>query len=176
MKLLCAVCFCLLTAAGSTWARESNGANSDTPTVIYLVRHAEKQSEQSAQADDPDLTAAGFERAQQLARVLRDAKLTAIYSTDYKRTQKTAQPLVKLANLPLTSYDPRALQTLADKLKKSTGRVLVVGHSNTTPELVELLGGNAGASIDEASEYDRLYILFLHGDSVTTLIQRYGRQ
>jgi len=65
---------------------------------------------------------------------------------------------------------------MAAKLKASSGRHLVVGHSNTTPQLVELLGGDGGTPIVEATEYDRLYVVTTQsGDAVKSYLTRYGK-
>lgn len=139
-------------------------------TVVYLVRHAEKADDGTP---DPPLTEAGRERAAQLAHILADAGLTHIYSTGYKRTQETVQPLAEQAGLSVESYDPVDLGGFAARLQATPGRFLISGHSNTTPELVRYLGGEPGAPIDEA-EYDRLYIVVLKPGRPTTLLLRYG--
>ena len=72
-------------------------------------------------------------------------------------------------------YDPQQLGDLAQALRMAEGRSLVIGHSNTTPELVEQLGGDPGPAIDEAAEYDRLYsVTLLPGEPVATVLLRYG--
>jgi phosphohistidine phosphatase SixA len=140
-------------------------------TTVFLVRHAEKQLD----SQDPDLTEAGRQRALALARALRSVPLDAIYSTDTHRTRQTAAPLAGARSLEVELYDKDDLGHLAMKLRGAPGRYLVVGHSNTTPELVSRLGGDPGAAIDEASEFDRLYVLLLHPDgSVVTVLLRYG--
>jgi len=53
-------------------------------------------------------------------------------------------------------YDPKNLPKLVEQLKGKRGRHLVVGHSDTTPAMVELLGGDPGSKINDESEYDRL--------------------
>tara|TARA_R110000782_G_scaffold192113_1_gene281877 strand:- start:2169 stop:2684 length:516 start_codon:yes stop_codon:yes gene_type:complete len=137
--------------------------------TIYLVRHAEKQA-----GDDPSLTPAGAERAALLAETLRDAGIVRIYSTDYARTRETAAPIAKAVSVPVTLYDPSDLPAFADQLKDESGITLVVGHSNTTPALVEFLGGEPGTEIDEPAEYDRLYVVSLRGDQVGSELRRYG--
>ncbi|KUJ83598.1 MULTISPECIES: histidine phosphatase family protein [Microbulbifer] len=141
--------------------------------IIYLVRHAEKETADPAERD-PALTEAGRARAQQLARVLRDVGIEQIYSTDYRRTRETAAPLAERLGLPVELYDPRDLDAFSSELRRGPSRILVVGHSNTTPELVASLGGEAGEEIREADEYDRLYLLVIDARQVTTLLQRYG--
>ncbi|GAB4566790.1 MAG: phosphoglycerate mutase family protein [Haliangiales bacterium] len=143
-------------------------------TTVYLVRHAEKQRELA----DPLLSPEGEVRAQALAETLRSVALDAVYSTDTRRTRATAAPVVEAQSLPLKLYDhrdPAELDQLVTTLRSQPGRYLVVGHSNTTPELVALLGGEPGPAIDEASEFDRLYVLvLLPGDRTITELLRYG--
>lgn len=73
-------------------------------------------------------------------------------------------------------YDPRDLPSLASKLQQVGGRHLIVGHSTSTPEAVELLGGKPGTDINEADEFDRLYIVtFGANGDVSTVLMRYGK-
>jgi broad specificity phosphatase PhoE len=140
------------------------------PSVFFLVRHAEKAD----QSEDPPLTEEGHARARALADLLRDAGITEIFSSDFERTRDTAAPLAGDLGLAVTPYDPTRLPELARTLLSSPGRVLVVGHSNTTPELAGLLGGEPGAPIPE-TEYDRLYVLHHHpGAGTTTTVLRLG--
>jgi len=133
--------------------------------IIYLTRHAEKLDSGS----DPSLSEVGKLRATNIAIMLQKANINAIYSTSYNRTLETATPLSELISVGIQAYDPGALSDFSASLKILTGNTLVVGHSNTTPELVTLLGGDAGTAIDE-KEYDRLYQLIFNQDgSVTTV-------
>jgi len=138
--------------------------------TYYLVRHAEK----TAEKPDPALTNAGEARAADLANRLAGTELTAIYSSDYRRTRDTAAPTAQIQGLEVQLYNPGALSEFADRLKQESGHILVVGHSNTTPDLSEFIGGPKGEPIIEATEYDRLYILERTGDEVTGRIDRYG--
>lgn len=145
--------------------------------VIYLVRHAEKVTDGGAMVvddpKDPPLTAAGAARAETLSELLMDAGITQVWSTDYTRTRDTAAPLAKALGLEVSLYDPRDLTGFAEILKAQSGEMaVVVGHSNTTPTLVEALGGDGGTLIDEAAEYDRLYVVDLRAG--TSEIRRYG--
>ena len=143
----------------------------EVDTTYYLVRHAEKTAEKS----DPGLTAAGQQRAQDLAVRLKDVKLTKIYSSNYIRTRDTAAPIAAVQKLEVTLYDPRDLDGFAQQLLGEKGHILIVGHSNTTPPLSELLGGEAGEPIVEATEYDRFYRLTKTGTAVITTIEKYGQ-
>jgi broad specificity phosphatase PhoE len=151
--------------------QSSNGSGtSGDPLTVFLVRHAEKVD----QSRDPDLSMEGYRRASELARVLADADIERIFSSDFIRTRETASPLAEALDLRIELYDPRDLYTLAEQLKKDGGRHLVVGHSNTTPALVEILGGDPGSPIIEEYEYDRLYVVSFTGNEVITVLLRYG--
>jgi broad specificity phosphatase PhoE len=136
------------------------------PMMIYLVRHGEKE----AVGKDPDLTPQGRQRAQNIATILGKAGVKHIFSTDTQRARQTAQPLAQASGVPVQLYDPRTPQALVATAKALTGAVLVVGHSNTLPELVRLFGGQPGPEIAD-HEYDRLYQLVPGaGGSVATVL------
>ncbi|MGJ7918795.1 SixA phosphatase family protein [Massilia sp. LXY-6] len=129
------------------------------PSAIYLVRHAEK----AAEGKDPDLTPQGQTRAQHIAAMLHRAGITAIFSTPTARTRQTAAPLAQRTGLTVQLYDPRAPRVLVEKVRALSGAVVVVGHSNTLPELVKLFGGAPGSEILD-DEFDRLYQLLPGAD------------
>lgn len=139
--------------------------------VVYLVRHAEKADDGT---DDPPLAIAGRIRVQTLKALLSDVDLTHVRTTDWKRTRDTARPFAEEAGFEPTIYDPRELENLAGEIMAEPGRHLVVGHSNTTPQLVAALGGDPAGAISEL-EYDRLYILVIRpGRPTVTTLLRYG--
>ncbi len=147
-----------------------SGSNEDQ-LIVFLVRHAEKVD----QSIDPDLSEEGYLRAEDLARTLADASIEQVHSSGFIRTKLTAEPLAVRLGLEIQLYNPKDLNTLADQLKAAGGRHLVVGHSNTTPVLVEILGGDPGSAIEEKNEYDRLYILTISKGEVSTVLMRYGK-
>ena len=105
--------------------------------TIILVRHAEKVDA----SQDPELSAEGKQRAERLAKVIKQYKPGAIYSTDFKRTHDTAAPMAARRHLKIQTYDAKKPDELIDAIMKSeTKRFLVVGHSNTIPGLANLLG------------------------------------
>ena len=133
---------------------------------IYVVRHAEKQ----ADMEDPSLTACGKYRAKQLANLLSQAKVTKIYSTSYRRTRETAAPLAQQQQIAVQNYNPRHLEQLALQLQQRQENVLVVGHSNTTPQLVSLLTKQKITPLTE-SDYQQLYqVQFVNQQVVLTLL------
>ena len=160
----------ILTACQTT-SKPILAAEMHPAATIFLVRHAEKTSDKT----DPPLTTEGRQRAERLADMLGDANITRVYSSDYKRTRDTGAPLAKHLGMEVQLYDAGDLEAIAERLIAEGGRTLVVGHSNTTPQLVELLGGEGGEPIVEATEYNRLYIVTLgHDGEVSTTLLRYG--
>lgn len=155
------------------------GAAEIAETTIVVVRHAEKQSEGS----DPELTQAGEARANALSGLLRDASVSAAFVTQYRRTVLTAEPVVESQEaeqvvLPVSSSGAEAhANTVAGRVLAdySAKTVLVVGHSNTVPAIVEAFGPWTVESISE-SDYDRLFIINHRSDGTSSLIRaRYGR-
>ena len=141
------------------------------PLVVFLVRHAEKVDN----SHDPKLSSTGRRRAAELARTLRDSGLQYVHSTDFIRTRETAAPTAEALGLKVELYEHSQLAALAERMRRLGGRHLVVGHSNSTPDVVELLGGDPGDPIEETSEYDRLYVVTVGSDgSVNTVLLRYG--
>ncbi len=135
------------------------------PSAIYLVRHGEKASEQG----DPDLTAQGRSRAEHIGILLHRAGVNHIFSTPTNRTRQTAAPLAQRTGVSVQLYDPRNPKALVEKVRGLDGAVLVVGHSNTLPELVRLFGGAPGADIAD-DEYDRVYQLTGAAGAVRTVV------
>ena len=130
--------------------------------AIFLVRHAERADAGMAAASmtgaDPDLSPAGKARAESLARMLEDADIKTIFTTEYKRTQQTAAPLGRLLGVQPTVVTSKDTAGLARKLKAAAANVLVVGHSNTVPEIIDLLGIPERVTIED-SVFGDLFIV-----------------
>ena len=150
--------------------------NAAPPTVVLLVRHAEKAAQP---AQDPPLTEAGAARAQALVAVARDAGVTAIITTQFERTRKTAEPTATALRVTAQVVDagPPAqhAKAVADKvLEHAGGTVLVVGHSNTIPAIVGALGAPRPRDLCD-SEYDQLFVVIIGDTGPPRLIRsRYG--
>ena len=139
-------------------------------TTVYLVRHAEKAA---APAADPPLTEAGIKRAEELARTLSKAGIKTISTSQFLRTKQTAEPLAKALGIPNTvipvkmdtmnsrALSPEYLKQISDLISASTGSVLIVGHSNTIPELIKALGGDIVPTIDDPT-YDDLFVVTVY--------------
>jgi phosphohistidine phosphatase SixA len=152
-------------------AAEGGGAAETEPLVVYLVRHAERDEDGT---NDPPISEAGRARAELVARMLADAGIQRIHATAFNRTVQTAAPMAMDLGLDeVEGYDGRDLASLNDRLRGAGGRHLVVGHSNTTWTMVEVLGGEPGPPIEEF-EYDRLYIVTVLGGQVSTTLIRFG--
>ncbi|MFK7981787.1 MAG: histidine phosphatase family protein [Saprospiraceae bacterium] len=139
--------------------------------VIYLVRHAEKAKDGGK---DPLLTTQGEARAVRLGSILREAGIDRVYSTVYQRTQSTAKPTADILGTGIRLYDARDLNSFAKELKDKDGKViLVVGHSNTTPTLVNALIGQEEFAMIEESEYGNLYRITIseNGKGQATLLK-----
>ncbi len=133
------------------------------PTIL-LVRHAERadtaQGQKPSKGADPELSAAGRRRAESLASMLKDAGVTAIFATEFKRTQQTAAPLAKALSLTVKTIPSDKQAELLKLLKAATGNVLVVGHSNTIPEIIKALGVTTPVTIGDA-DFDNLFMVRL---------------
>lgn len=129
---------------------------------IVLVRHAERADTAAGgepmMAADPNLSDAGHARAKRLAGLLRDAGITAIYVTEYKRTQQTAAPLATALGITPTVIKAADSKALVDRLKSAAGHVLVVGHSNTVPAVASALTATPPIAIAD-DEYDNLLVV-----------------
>ena len=125
--------------------------------IIFLVRHAEKAR---GGGNDPELSVAGGRRAEALARMLKDAELRAIFTTEFKRTEETAAPLAKATNITPTMVSANDMQALVEKLRAAKGNALVVGHANTIPEIVKALGIGTAVDIVE-DDYSELFLVTL---------------
>jgi phosphohistidine phosphatase SixA len=133
--------------------------------TVYLVRHAEKQGT----GTDPALTGCGQARAAALADYFADIKLQAVFSTSYQRTQQTAAGVASSKQLAVIEYEPRQPEKLVQQLTNYNQAVLVVGHSNTVPQLVTLLSDIEIAPLTE-QDYTMLYQVEL-GEQVSVTLR-----
>jgi broad specificity phosphatase PhoE len=143
------------------------------PITVFLVRHAEKATDDPR---DPSLSEAGRRRAGELARVLSDGGVTALFATEYRRTRETLAPLAARTGLPTTIIGAGSLDSLVARLQALPpgSRVAVASHSNLVPLIVARLTGVEVKPLTDA-DYDRLYVVTLTGPGVgTAVVLRYG--
>ena len=115
---------------------------------VYVVRHLNTPEGQP----DPDLLQEGRAAAVALADMMETDRFegrrpVAIYVSDYKRTRQTAAPAAARLALNVTVYDPRDTAGLIARVRAEPGPVLIVGHSNTVPDIVAALGGTRPAPL-----------------------------
>ena len=148
----------------------------DPPTVVVVVRHAEKAA---TPANDPPLTEAGVARAKALAAVLAGADVQAVISTPLIRTRETARPSAEARGLtietvPLAATVAEHAAAVASAVRKHRGKtVLVVGHSNTVAAIIAALGGPNMPDLCD-TEYSKLFTLILDGPSARLVRGSYG--
>lgn len=154
------------------------GVASAQEQVFFVVRHAERADTPATQPQghsmlgpDPDLSSAGQARANRLADMLRDAGITRIFTTEYRRARQTAAPLaerLKLSPVMAAAKDTPAL--LKTVRRDSRGRTLIVGHSNTIPEILKGLGVATAVAIAE-QQYDDLFVVVRRVGGAATLLR-----
>jgi phosphohistidine phosphatase SixA len=169
MKLhsILAIVFLLQLSAGAQNRLVAKG------TVIYLVRHAEKES-----GNDPVLTTAGKQRAGDLLKVLKNKKLQRIYVTQFRRTQMTADSLRILLNIDTVQYV--ADTTGVSLIEKITAHndfgkaILIIGHSNTVPILIKKLGVTQPVKPIADNEFDNLFVIKYRKGKALLSTMKYG--
>lgn len=132
---------------------------------VFVVRHLQK-----GDGADPSLSAEGAANAQRLADMLKHKAVVAIFATPTRRAMETGQPLAKALGITVTPYDPSNPAALAAKVAAAGGPVLIVGHSNTVPELVQMFGGARPAPLSE-QDFGTLYDVEPDGEVVTAQVR-----
>jgi len=142
-------------------------ANKEVSTFI-LVRHAEKDY-----GRDPVLADKGVLRAGQLKEILKNTDLDAIFSTETNRTQLTAKPTAEDHKITVQPYNAGLLQDFSNRLKNNfKGKtVLVVGHSNTTPAMANLLSDSDRYPRFSELDYTNLYIVTIPAAGKTRVLK-----
>lgn len=124
--------------------------------IVVIVRHAEKADN----SEDAELSAAGRERAVQLTRILKDANITAIFTSERKRTQQTAAPLAQSIGVAPVIVPAKDYSMLVSKLRDVKGNALVVGHGNTIPDMIKALGIENTVQIAD-NDYTDIFVIAL---------------
>ena len=163
--------FALCLAGGL--APQSSAAQA-LPVTVFVVRHAEKGPE----LPDPSLTEAGQHRAAELARALTDAKITALYTTEFKRTQETLAPLAAATGVTpvhLLARDVDALIASIQSLPPGS-RAVVATHSNLVHVIVQRLTGVTMPQLTDL-DYDRLVVVTVTGkEKGSAVVLRFGEK
>lgn len=137
---------------------------------IFFVRHAEKSKDGT---HNPPLTNDGMKRSQVLSDLLQNVKLSAIYSTKYKRTQSTAKPVAEAKNLPVFEYSAGKVDSLGQVLceKHHDENILIVGHSNSTPKMINAITQQTTLPPIDESDYNNLFLLKFTDEGSMRLIK-----
>lgn len=147
--------------------------------TIYVVRHAEKAlpaGTSTMMKNDPPLSEAGKERAETLKDVLKTEKIRYIFATNTIRTQSTGEPTSAYFNLSIETYSPVPDSAFIYRLKTLKKNALVVGHSNTVDDIVNMLCGSPKIPGDlKETEYDNLFILKIKGKKISFENRKYGK-
>ena len=163
--------FALALAIGGTLAVANAAAAQGAPAMVILVRHAEKAT---VGGSDPSISETGQARAKALAAAIADAHVTAIITTTFKRTFETAEPFATAHGITIEKLAVNG--DVAAAVRKHAGEVvLVVGHSNTVPAIVNALGGPKLPDICDAS-YATMFTLVPAKDGKTAHVvkSKYG--
>src|SRR5437016_7154153 len=138
--------------------------------IVVIVRHAVKATDGGL---DPDLSLACRARADELARILKDSGITAIFTSEFKRTQETAAPSATSIGVTATVIPAKDTAALVAKLHQLNGNALVVGHGDTIPNIIKALGIDSPINIpdEDYSEFiivtvgDKPHLFRLHYSS-----------
>jgi len=134
--------------------------------IVVLIRHAERDPSGSDALSTP-----GKKRAAMLVSMFRDAGVSAIFTSEFNRTKQTAAPLAQALGITpkqiASNLNAARVQVLA-----AGALPIVVGHSDSVPELIGALGGPADVEITD-TEFDRMFVVTISSGSVSTLAFRY---
>ncbi len=134
---------------------QTNATIAPAKVEIYFSRHAEK-----AVGTNPELTTAGKARAKALAELMQKVGITAVYSTNVRRTIDTATPTAAALGLAIQTYSDESALISTLKTQAAGGRVLVIGHSDTLGAMINQLGVNQSITIAE-NEYENIFFVGL---------------
>lgn len=133
----------------------------------YIVRHAEKEAQGPNMSSDVPLSEAGKERAEALGQLLAKRKIAYVFSTNTIRTQSTAKPVADHFGLPVEPYGARPDTAFIRLLRSKKKNVLVVGHSNTVDDIVNMLCNEKKIPADlNDNEYDNLFVVTCKGKKI----------
>jgi len=181
MKILISIVFAM-----AVFCQPAVAQDQFKPITVFLIRHAEREDEPR---QDPPLSKDGVARSQALARLLSSAGIKAIFTSQFTRTKQTAEPLATKLGINVTPFtlksnpsNPRQIAEestaeVTNKILEHAGEsVLVVGHSNSIPDVIKMLGGDFIPTIDER-KFDDLFIVNVYAKGKAKVVQlKYGSE
>jgi len=148
--------------------KSKKNASAPQLTTFYFVRHAEKKQ---TDQDDPELNRKGKKRSVAIAEMMKEADIDAVYSTPYKRSIATVEPLSDTLDIAITEYDAEEdLRTVVKTLLQDNKgkRVVIVGHSTTIPGMLNILQKEQHYEPLNKGEHDDLFqVIFSDKNFVT---------
>ena len=162
--------FCLL------WMMTLMTFSTQAQTTVWIVRHAEKDLKNPSDPD-PALSIDGQERAKDLASLLLQKRVLAVYSTRFKRARQTAEPTAYGHGVTVQTYDPADPAAFAASVLRQHkgGSVLIVGHSNTVLELVEAFGIKRPMPALSEDDYNYVFAVTVQDNSIQLQTSQYGK-
>ncbi|MEQ8924503.1 MAG: phosphoglycerate mutase family protein [Fulvivirga sp.] len=137
-----------------------NSMAQDSLTTVILVRHAEKGFSEDG---DPSLNKKGNARAKHLVEMLESQEIDEIFTTPFKRTRETVAPIAEAKGIKVQEYNPFNLDAMLEIISAMKGQsLLVVGHSNTIPVLINKLIGEERYKMIDEDEYNNMFIVSLN--------------
>ena len=147
------------------------------PTQVFVVRHAERAPEPK---DDPAISLDGVARAEALANALAAANIGTILTSQYRRTQETAAPTARRFGLTpkvMTIKQGGAaahIEEVVAEIKRTSGPILVVGHSNTVAGIVAGISASKPVKLCETT-FSNLFVVTLRDPSLPAAQLKYGK-
>jgi len=168
--LLLLLALTTLTSCKNGGEKELATTNNDEEvTTYYMIRHSEKDRSDT-QNSNPNLNPNGKERAERWATYFNDKNIDAVYSTNYNRTIQTATPTADAYGLEVKFYDPSSMYDQRFIEETSGKNIVVVGHSNTTPQFVNaILGEKRYTDLDDS---DNATIFIVKKAMDTTIVEQ----
>lgn len=154
-RILLAVTALAVALSGAQPARAAD--------TVYVMRHLQKGI-----GDDPPLSARGWMNAQSVGDRLANSGIKAIFATPTHRAMQTGEPLAKRLGISITTYDPRDPAGLIRSVAAVDGAVLIVGHSNTVPDIVARLGGTPVALGED--DYGTIFVVTPGNSTVEQIV------
>lgn len=133
--------------------------------VAFVLRHAETGGTQN----DPSLSPVGRERARRTGLMLRSVGVQRVLHTPTARARETAAEIARAVQAGLGSYEPRDPGPVTARMIEHAGAWVLVGHSNTVPDLVRRLGGDPGLDLIPEAQHDRVFMVVRHAGGVLTV-------